>query len=735
MQLTEYFAAVTAPQEEHLAIRAALERATEALEAQVGAIVLDGDVSGSVGLLQDTDPASLVRAARGVESVTIEGYGQMYAVAAKLERGTAGALLVARTSSPFLQEERQILKAMAQALGMALRGLRNLAAERTLRAEREREAEERLQLLDALRMRQRLLETLLGIQRSITNRKPLQEVLDTITTGAAGLLNSAVVTLVLADPQAANQLIAAWTCGPKESPRDDALVLATASEAMAANCVVTSNSHGEQADARCVIAAPVHVSGDIRGSLAAYTLGTGQHIVEQRELLSAFAQQISLALTDANTVEAMREAYHDQLTGLPNRALFLDRLNHAISTNDGHVTVLFIDLDRFKAVNDSLGHKAGDELLAAVAERVTSCIRAGDTASRLGGDEFAILLKGAGPRTGVRVARDIIESVKEAFRIQGRDVYIAASVGVASSRAAGTDAGDLLSNADVAMYRAKKAGPGRIVIFEPHMHAEVVERLHLQADLQRALTLDEFRLQFQPLVQLTDGHPIGVEALLRWTHPERGIVPPSMSIPVAEETGLIVELGRWVLRESCRQAAEWRLTIPDMTVNVNVSARQTMDAGFVSDVANALAATKLPAESLTLELTETVLISDPEKALGQLHDLKDLGVRLSVDDFGTGYSSLSYLRQFPVNQLKIDRTFVAGLDTGTDNLAVVRTVIELGKTLRLETVAEGIENRDQLKALRQLGCDLGQGYHLAPPLDPEAVPIHFRRFDRLATAA
>ena len=735
MQLTEYFAAVTAPQEEHLAIGAALERATEALEAQVGAVVLDGEVSGTIGLDTDIDPAVLTRGARGVDMMTVNGYGIMHAVAAKLGKGTTGALLVARTSAPFGPEERQILKAMAQALGLALRGLRTLAAERTLRADREREAEERLQLLDALQMRQRLLETLLGIQRSITNRKPLQEVLDTITTGAAGLLNSAVVTLVLADPQAANQLIAAWTCGPRDSPRDDELVLRTASEAMAANCIVTSNSHGEHQDFRCVIAAPVHVSGDIRGSLAAYTLGTGGHIIEQRELLSAFAQQISLALTDANTVEAMREAYHDQLTGLPNRALFLDRLNHAISTNSGHVTVLFIDLDRFKAVNDSLGHKAGDELLAAVAERVTGCIRAGDTAARLGGDEFAILLKGAGPRTGVRVARDIIEAVKATFRIQGRDVCIAASVGVASTRGSGTDAGDLLSNADVAMYRAKKAGPGRIVIFEPHMHAEVVERLHLQADLQRALTLDEFRLQFQPLVRLDSGHPIGVEALLRWTHPERGIVPPSMSIPVAEETGLIVELGRWVLRESCRQAAEWRQSIPDMTINVNVSARQTMDPGFVSDVAAALSLTKLPAERLTLELTETVLISDPEKALGQLHDLKDLGVRLSVDDFGTGYSSLSYLRQFPVNQLKIDRTFVAGLDTGTDNLAVVRTVIELGKTLRLETVAEGIENRDQLKALRQLGCDLGQGYHLAPPLDPEAIPVHFRRFEQLSVAA
>ncbi len=735
IQLTEYFAAVSAPQEEQHAIAAAVERAAEALEAQVSAVVISGDVHGSVGMEPDTDPAILIRAARGVESMTVDGYGTMHAAASKLGRGTPGALVVARAGEPLRAEERQMLKAMAQALGLALRGLRTLTAERMLRAEREREAEDRLQLLDALRIRQRLLETLLGIQRAISNRKPLQEVLDAVTTGAAGLLNNAVVTLVLADPLNNNQLIAAWTCGPRDTPRDDTLVLTTASEAMAGNCVVTSTGQGERAEYRSVIAAPVHVSGDVRGSLAAYTLGSGRHIVEQRELLSAFAQQVSLALTDANTVEAMREAYHDSLTGLPNRALFLDRLNHAIATSDGRVTVLFIDLDRFKAVNDSLGHKAGDELLAAVADRLKQCIRADDTASRLGGDEFAVLLKGAGPRTGVRVSRDIIEAVRQPFRIAGRDVCIAASVGVASSRGTGTEAGDLLSNADVAMYRAKKAGPGHIVIFEPHMHAEVLERLNLQADLQRALSLDEFRLQYQPLIRLEDGEPVGVEALLRWTHAERGIVPPSMSIPVAEETGLIVDLGRWVLRESCRQGAEWRERIPDLTINVNVSARQAMDPGFVSDVASALASASMPAANVTIELTETVLINDPDMALEQLRDLKDLGVRLSIDDFGTGYSSLSYLRQFPVDQLKIDRAFVAGLGDGTDNLAVVRTVIELGRTLRLQTVAEGIENRDQLQALRQLGCDLGQGFHLAPPLDPEGVPAHFQRYQRLSKAA
>lgn len=737
LQLTEFFAAVSAPQEEPLAIDEAVQRATRALDAQVGAVIIGGEVFGAIGLGPAPDLRKLHQALSDGGHLTVDGLGQLHAGSAPFGQGTPGALLVARTGEPLRQDERQLLSAMAQALGLALRGLRVLVAERTLRAEREREAEERLLLLEALRMRQRLLETLLEIQRAISNRKPLQEVLDAVTTGAAGLLNNAVVTLVLADPLNGDQLISAWTCGPRDSPENDTLLKAAASESMAGNRVIIRTSADASSEMRSVIAAPVHVSGDIRGSLAAYTTGGGasDDLTEQRELLSAFAQQVSLALTDANTVEAMREAYHDSLTGLPNRALFLDRLKHAIADTGGHVTVLFIDLDRFKAVNDSLGHKAGDELLAAVAERVRRCIRGEDTASRLGGDEFAILLEAAGPRTGVRVARSIIDSVRQPFRIAGRDVCIAASVGVASGRFSGTDANDLLSNADVAMYRAKKAGPGRVVIFEPHMHTEVLERLNLQADLQRALNLDEFRLQYQPLVLLDNFVTVGVEALLRWNHPERGIVPPSMSIPVAEETGLIVDLGRWVMRESCRQLAEWRQSVPDMSLNANVSARQIMDMAFVSDVANALSSHKLPPECLTIELTESVLINDPDKALLQLNELKDLGVRLSIDDFGTGYSSLSYLRQFPVDQLKIDRGFVAGIDTNADNLAVVRTVIELGRTLRLQTVAEGIEDRNQLQVLRQLGCDLGQGYHLAPPLDPEVAYSHFTHNATMATSA
>jgi diguanylate cyclase (GGDEF)-like protein len=731
-QLTEYFAAVSGPLDEDGAILVAAERVAEALDAEVGAVVIGGDVRGSTGFGQDGPPAGLVSVTTATETVAVPGAGVLHAAVGALGRSADGYLLVARLDEPFATEERQMLDGMAQSLGLALRSLRTLAAERRLREEREREAERRLELLDELKARQRLLETLLGIQRAISNRKPLQEVLDAVTAGASSLLDGSGVALVLADPYDAGQLIVASTCGRQGMAGDDTTVLAAASDAMAADQVVTRAGGGRSARSR-MSAAPVHVSGEITGSLVADAKGA----TDQRELLAAFAQQVSLALTDARTVEAVREAYHDSITGLPNRALFVDRLKHALAVADRRrddVTVLFIDLDRFKAVNDSLGHAAGDELLAAVADRIRRCLRAADTAARLGGDEFAVLLEGTSGEGGVEVAERIIRAAKEPFRVDGREVFIAASVGVAPSRPPHAEAGALLGEADVAMYQAKKHHPGRAVIFESRMHAEALEHLDLQGDLQRALGLGELRLQYQPIVRLDTCAPVGVEALLRWTNPRRGIVPPSVFIPVAEETGLIVDLGRWVLQQAARQVGGWRRQVPELTLNVNVSAREVANPRYVAGVAEVLARTGLPAHALTLELTETTLMSDPEDGLKHLDRLRSLGVRLAVDDFGTGYSSLSYLRRFPVNEVKIDRAFIAGVAQREEDFAVARAVIDLGRTLRLLTVAEGIEDADQLDALRRLGCDLGQGYHLSRPLDPESVPAYLARHGTIAAA-
>ncbi|HEX6674415.1 MAG TPA: EAL domain-containing protein [Actinomycetes bacterium] len=731
-QLTEYFAAVSGPLDEDGAVLVAAERVAETLDAEVGAVVIGGEVRGSTGFGGEGPPAALAAVTSATETLEIPGAGTLQAAVGAVGRPADGYLVVARVDEPFSTEERQLLDGMAQGLGLALRSLRTLAAERRLREEREREAEQRLELLNALEARQRLLETLLAIQRAISNRKPLQEVLDAVTAGASGLLDGSGVALVLAAPYDAGQLIVASTCGRQGRAGDDATVLAAAADAMASDQVVTRVAAGRKAAGR-TSAAPVRVDGETTGSLVATTRGGA----DQREFLAAFAQQVSLALTDARTVEAMREAYHDSITGLPNRALFVDRLKHALAVADRRrddVTVLFIDLDRFKAVNDSLGHAAGDELLAAVADRIRRCLRAADTAARLGGDEFAVLLEGTPGEGGVEVAERIIRAAKEPFRVGGRDVFIAASVGVAPSRPPHAEASTLLGEADVAMYQAKKHHPGRAVIFEPRMHAEALEHLDLQADLQRALGLDEFRLQYQPLVRLDTRTPVATEALLRWTNPRRGSVPPSLFIPVAEETGMIVDLGRWVLREAAGQTAEWRRQVPGLTLNVNVSAREVADPRYLTTLAEILAGAGLPAAALTLELTETTLMSDPDDGLAHLDRLRGLGVRLAVDDFGTGYSSLSYLRRFPVNQVKIDRGFIAGVAQRADDFAVARAVIDLGRTLRLQTVAEGIEDAAQLDALRQLGCDLGQGYYLSRPLDPEAVPAYLAEHGVVAAA-
>ena len=727
-QLTEYFEAVSGPDDEQDAVLVAIERTMEALDAEFGAVVIGGRVIGCLGLGRGEPPAGLAGLAPGLGDLAVPGLGDLHLAVTALKapgepgRSVSGTMLLGRADGEFGPEEEQLLQGMAQALGLVLRNLRALATERT---------------------RHQLLGRLLEIQRAISHRKPLQEVLDAVTAGVSGLLGQAAVWLVLTDPLDSARLIVASRFGQAGAcpgdPRDhadgtdDPAAVEAAAEAMGA--AARGRDAGLETEATTrgqLIAAPVYVNEDIAGSLVVQVGEAGTQIVERRELLVAFAQQVSLALTDARTVEAMREAYHDSLTGLPNRALFLDRLQHArqvASRRSDELVVLFIDLDRFKAVNDSLGHKAGDQLLAAVADRIRACMRACDTAARLGGDEFAVLLEGAQIDDGLRVARRIIAAVSEPVRVSGRDVFVGASIGVAPGRSADGDPEDLLSNADVAMYRAKRSGTGRTAVFEPQMHNEALERLNLQSHLQRALAHEEFWLQYQPLVHLDSGVPVAVEALARWTHPQRGIVPPKVFIPIAEETDAVLDLGRWALWHAARQVTEWRAVLPGLGLNVNVSPRQIVDGRFAEDVADVLAATGLAPGSLTLELTESVLMSDPDTASLRLHELRDVGARLAVDDFGTGFSSLSYLRQFPVDQVKIDRSFVAGIgQEGSEDLALARTIVELGRILRMETVAEGIETPAQEAALRRLGCEYGQGFHLARPMDPPAARAYLERF-------
>jgi diguanylate cyclase (GGDEF)-like protein/PAS domain S-box-containing protein len=422
--------------------------------------------------------------------------------------------------------------------------------------------------------------------------------------------------------------------------------------------------------------------------------------------------------------QLVHRAFHDELTGLANRALFTNRVDQALlrATRDASRTaVLFLDLDDFKEINDSLGHAAGDTLLMQGAERLRACLRAGDTAARLGGDEFAVLLEDGDDASGV--AERIGNAFARPFNLEGREAFVTASIGIAFA-IGGESGADLLRNADLAMYLAKKRGKARVERFARHMHEEVVERLDLLADLRYAIEREELQLEYQPIVELNTRTVSGLETLVRWNHPKRGRIPPAEFIPIAEQSGLIVPIGRWVLLHACSHARHWSRAMPDLppvTVTVNLSARQLGDANLIDDVATALRVAGLRRDQLVLELTESTLLANSEETIGILTSLKGLGVRLAIDDFGTGYSSLSYLHRFPVDVLKIDKSFVDGVADGPGASALAAAVIGLGNSLGLRTVAEGIEQEAQHAALVQLGCRFGQGYLYAAPLPPGEV--------------
>jgi diguanylate cyclase (GGDEF)-like protein/PAS domain S-box-containing protein len=422
------------------------------------------------------------------------------------------------------------------------------------------------------------------------------------------------------------------------------------------------------------------------------------------------------------------QAFHDSLTGLANRVLFRNRVEHAVARLSRYpqtIVVMFLDLDNFKTINDSLGHAAGDQLLVEVAERVSRCMRVTDTVARLGGDEFAILIENAvNPDDSSQVARRLTEELELPFDVEGKEVFVGTSIGIACT-SGGDTAEELLRNADAAMYIAKGKGKGRFEIFDASMHEAAMERLDLESDLRRALPRDEFLLEYQPIVDLSTRRIVGVEALIRWDHPERGRIAPGAFIPLAEETGLIAPLGEWVIHEACRQGSEWSMSFPDhpLTVTVNVSGRQiqTAEPELLTVLTQALEATGFPAERLVVEITESVLISNADAMLFLLRKIRELGVRIALDDFGTGYSSLGYLHRFPVDIVKIDRTFTEALERGGAESHVAQAIAALSSALELRTIAEGVATEVQLSRLEEIGCELGQGFHLARPQDASSI--------------
>ena len=434
------------------------------------------------------------------------------------------------------------------------------------------------------------------------------------------------------------------------------------------------------------------------------------------------------------------QAFHDPLTNLANRPLLVDRIEHELEARPmeapATTAVLLMDLDDFKTVNDSLGHAAGDELLAAVADRIRASLRGRDTAARIGGDEFGILVR-AGDRAEVEsIAERILASVREPIDLGEHHLTVAASMGIAFADTRQSTADELLRSADVAMYMAKARGKGRFVVFEASMHDAAVRRLRLKADLEHGLEAGQFHLLYQPIVDLASGAPIGLEALLRWNHPS-WMIGPAEFVPFAEETGMIIPLGRWVLEEACRHAVALDATPggSGLDISVNVSAVQLARPAFPDEVAQVLRSTGLDPSRLIIELTESVLLDREGAPMTSLTRLHELGVRLAIDDFGTGYSSLSYLHDLPIDILKIDISFVAALDTGREAPAVVRSIIRLAGTLGLHTIAEGIERPEQAGRLRALGADYGQGFHFASPLSAEELASYLRESPWSATAA
>jgi diguanylate cyclase len=461
------------------------------------------------------------------------------------------------------------------------------------------------------------------------------------------------------------------------------------------------------------------LAGTLAGTTAAVLCMTLALSIADGRLASKTAA-MAASLQQAND-ELQRLALHDPLTKLPNRLLLEDRIQQAIvhaGRDKVHCAVLFLDLDRFKIVNDSLGHSVGDELLRAVAAKLQMLVRAEDTVSRPGGDEFVMLLREVvNVDDATNIASKIVEALREPFRVHEQELFVTPSIGITVFPLHGDTAQMLITRADAAMYSAKQAGRNTFQVFAPDMATFFPERLSLENDLRRAVSRGEFELHYQPRVRMADGAIIGMEALVRWRHPQKGLLLPLDFIPLAEDTGLIVPLGRWVIEEACAQNKAWQETgLPDLRVAVNISGVQFRQKHLLDTIRNALASTGLAAECLELEITESVVMHNPVDAIVTLEKLSQIGVQVAIDDFGTGYSSLAYLKRFPIDNLKIDRSFVREVSSDPDDAAIVRATVGLAHNLRLKVVAEGVETPEQLRFLRALGCDEYQGYIKSRPL-------------------
>ncbi|GAA0321219.1 EAL domain-containing protein [Kineococcus aurantiacus] len=704
------------------------------VDADVAAVCEGAHVHGGVGLGQRFLPErGLARVVRdGGGSFAVPGLGRVRTTVVEVP-GLAGVhVVVGRAEdSPEHEGTEDAVRLVARALGLVVLSRHGRERERWHRQQGARGAAERTRLQQALRQREQVLTTSVRFQRAVSSRRPLPELLVQIATSSSELMDDRAVSLVLADPRSQMRMRVVAAVG--EPALDHALALAAA-EGLGGFGVAVG-------DQSTPAAAAVHINGRSVGALVLDTSGSGPLDPVGATVLRAFAEHASMALSHADTVRAVEAASSDSLTSLPNRATLLRQLEVAlrVTESDGLGTaVLFVDLNGFKQVNDTLGHAAGDEILSRVARRLRRCLRGDDVAARLGGDEFALVVRDVEPeRAAQRIAARVQADLTLPFDTHGTTVRVGASIGIAVA-ADGVGAAELLRRADSAMYMAKArshaAGPdvatgvvpGGVVVFEADMHDADQLRRQLEHDLLRAVHDDEFELAYQPIVRLADGAVVGVEALLRWRHRTRGLLEPGAFLAGAERSPAVEELWRWVLRTACAQAAAWRERVPDLSVTVNLSAAHVMARGASDDVRAALAAAALDPAALVLDVPADLLGEDPDLLTARLRTLRATGARILLDDFATldparggvlVNHSLAPLRQLPVDGVKLDRTLVGEIDgpEGVDALAAVRVLCELGAALDLGVVAEGVERTEQVVLLTEAGCAVAQGVLLGVP--------------------
>ncbi|MGA2321211.1 MAG: EAL domain-containing protein [Solirubrobacteraceae bacterium] len=740
-QLVEFLSLVSSFPDEQSAIGGAVERAAEALEAEVGAVVSDGQLLASTGFSADNVQTGLLVAAAEGKLTTIEvpGAGTCEVISVPLEDDMPGRLVLARCGEAFSRQEANLLRGMGRVLTLTLR----LRDERALRERSEEQVLENARLLATLQKRQRELKLIGALERAALECPGWKRLTQDLVERVAAHLDVDHCAVLVFEPDDHQlRMIAAvgWpssfighmtvpatldTQGGRTVAGDQPLIIGDLSTDARFPGSVALREQGIVSG----MSTPIRGHRHPYGGLGVHTTRHRHFTPEEASFLEIVAGVLGAAAERSAAEEEIRhQAVHDGLTGLPNRLLFEDRLSHALAASRRHdrgLAVLFVDLDNFKSINDSLGHSTGDKVLGVAAMRLAGCLRPEDTLARMGGDEFAIVLPEIGEPQDVSLAA---ERLQKALRGQitiagGQRLIITASIGIAiASHEQLATAEELTRNADLGMHAAKHAGKGLVRFFAPSMHENAVLRLELTSDLRGALDGGQFIVHYQPIVTLADGAIAGAEALVRWNHPQRGLIAPGVFIGLAEDAGLIGEIGRLVLGQACNQMQRWREALNEcreLFVTVNVSPLQLHSSRLLMDVETALRHSGLPPDRLILEITENVLCDRGSDVSQQLAELKRLGVRLAVDDFGTGYSALSYLQDMPVDILKIDKSFIDLLGSSIDNDQLVDSIINLAHGVHLQTVAEGIETQAQARTLRMMNSEFAQGFHFAKPLPAE----------------